>query len=266
MANVLNRLQAAAGAARTGVAVAQNLSGMFAGNGLGGGITGAQWVRQLRRASYGGVPFGVLGSQIVVGRRNVVHEYPYKDRVWVEDMGRAARRIQITGFLVENGAYGGGPVIQQRDQLIGICESAGAKTLVHPTLGTLNVSLMGTSFDERWDQARMFEVTFTFIEAGDRVFPTLLPDTGDGVRTACSLADAACGADFAGAVASALGAGASVVSMASSTAATWGSRAQALADDATNLMHMVGTLEGAYGRYFGGRTRGVGQTAATTIA
>jgi prophage DNA circulation protein len=236
---------------------ASTLSGLFAGNGLNGSAFDAGWRSRLQPASLGGVPFGVFGGQIRVGRRNAVHEYPYKDQVWVEDMGRAARRITLSGFLVENARYGGGDVIAQRERLIAVCEGRGKKTLVHPTLGALNVALLDSAMDERWDNGRVFEISFSFIEEGERSFPSVTSDTRSEVSSLADLADAAVGGDFASAVSGALAQGASVVGMAVSTATTWGNTALTLANDATNLMHMVNSLPGSNGRYFGGRTRGI---------
>ncbi|MGJ7611156.1 MULTISPECIES: DNA circularization N-terminal domain-containing protein [unclassified Variovorax] len=236
---------------------ASTISGLFAGNGLNGAAADAGWRSRLQPASFGRVPFAVLGGQIRVGRRNAVHEYPYKDQVWVEDMGRAARRITLTGFLVENARYGGGDVIAQRERLIAVCESPGKKTLVHPTLGALNVALLDSAMDERWDNGRVFEISFSFIEEGERSFPSVVADTRSAVKSFADLADAAVSGDFSSAVTGALAQGASVVGMAVSTATTWGNTALKLANDATNLMHMVNSLPGSNGRYFGGRTLGV---------
>lgn len=241
---------------------ASSISGLFAGNGLNGSAFDSGWRSRLQPASFGGVPFGVFGGQIRVGRRNAVHEYPFKDQVWVEDMGRAARRISLHGFLVENGRYGGGDVIAQREQLIAVCEAPGKKTLVHPTLGALNVALLDTAMEERWDNGRVFEITFSFIEEGERTFPSALSDTRAEVNSLADLADAAVGGDFSSAVSGALAQGASVVNQAVSTASTWANTALGLATDATNLMHMVNSLPGANGRYFGGRTRGIGKLNA----
>ncbi|HEY8334939.1 MAG TPA: DNA circularization N-terminal domain-containing protein [Tardiphaga sp.] len=249
------------GTIQRAVGAVASLSSMFP-SALPGGVS--SWRDQLRPASFGGVPFGVLGGQIRVGRRNAVHEYPFKDQVWVEDLGRAARRITLTGFLVENGIYGGGNVIAQRERLIAVCESAGKSTLVHPTLGMLNVSLLDSMMEERWDRGRVFEISFAFIEAGERVFPELTVDTGAEVSIAASLADAAGISDFASSVTASLAQGAAVVNTAVSTASAWASKAVGLANNATNLMSMVGLMPGPYGRYFGGRSNPIG--SATRIA
>ena len=57
------------------------------------------------------MPFAVESATTAGGRQSVVHAYPFRDTVWVEDMGKLARRFQIYGFLVENSViYGGGGV------------------------------------------------------------------------------------------------------------------------------------------------------------
>ena len=244
------------GSIQTVLGTEKMISSLYAGAGIPGNPIAANWRAQLRPASLGGVPFAVWGGQIRVGRRNAVHEYPFKDEVWVEDLGRAARRITLTGFLVENAAYGGGSVIQQRDRLIAVCESRDQKTLVHPTLGSLNVSLLDSAMEERWDQGRMFEVSFSFIEAGQRVFPRADVSTGSVVDSAADAAESALSADFATSIEASLSQGKAVVDMAVSTSSAWAGNAVALAGDATNLINTVGSLSGSYSRYFGGRARG----------
>jgi prophage DNA circulation protein len=255
VSGAVSKVQALSGAV-------SSISGLFAGNGQNGSSSNSGWWSQLRPASFGGVPFGVFGGQIRVGRRNAVHEYPFKDRVWVEDMGRAARRISMSAFLVENAAYGGGDVIAQRDRMIAVCEAPGKKTLVHPTLGSLNVALLDSTFDERWDHGRVFEIAFSFIEEGDRVFPSAELDTRSIVTSAADAADEAAGSDFGSAVTGALAQGSAVVGSAVSAATSFASTTIGLASDATNLMHMVGSLAGANGRYFGGSARGLANLSA----
>lgn len=256
---IFNGIQSVTSTIQTGI---NTVTRTAADLGLGGvGSSGTYWKDQLRPATYAGVPFGVLGGSIRFGRRNAVHEYPFRDTVWVEDLGRAARRINMTGFLVENGAYlkkipSPTSVIAQRERLIAACESALDGELVHPTLGRLKVSNLSVSAEERWDQGRVFELNFSFIESGKRIFPSVATSTGDAVSLASTAADVAASADFGSAVGDTIKQGASVVSQAVSTAAAWGRKAQKLANDATNIFNMVGTLKGGFGRYFGGRSIG----------
>jgi prophage DNA circulation protein len=82
-----------------------------------------------------GVNFAVLSEDMTHGRRVAVHEYPYRDTAWVEDMGRAARKITLRGFIVQDSTVYGGSVIAQRQALIAACEQKDTATLIHPTLG-----------------------------------------------------------------------------------------------------------------------------------
>lgn len=223
------------------------------------------WPDQLRPASYRGVPFGVRSAEGSFGRRNTVHEYPYRDTVWVEDLGRQARRIGLVGFLIENSAvYGGGDVITQRELMVAASEAPGDGELIHPTLGRLQVSLINLAVSERWDMGRYFELGFSFIEAGQRVFPSLGLSTGDVVSDAAAALNGAASADFVTSATADLKMGAAVVKQAVSTAASYARLAQRLGNDATNLHNLVNTLQGSFGRYFGGRNKG-GLTGTTTF-
>ena len=214
---------------------------------------------QLRGASFRGAPFKVRGAESDFGRRKAVHEYPFRDTAWVEDLGRNPRQFEIAGFLI------GDDVIAQREQLVEACEAPGEGQLVHPTFGTMMVSLMRFSQAERYDRGRYFELRFTFIEPGARVFPAALVSTLDGVLAAADAADLAAAGDFVARVSDALQQGAAVVDQAVTTAAIWARKAQRLGNDATNLHHMVQTLQGSYGRYFGGRNKGGFSSAVQAV-
>ncbi|WP_454843317.1 DNA circularization protein [Pseudomonas gorinensis] len=139
------------------------------------------WPEMLNKASFRGVPFAVYGGDSRFGRRLALHEYPGRDKPYIEDMGRSTRRIRMSGFLVTDSlVYGGGNVLAQRDALVAAVESAGPGALMHPTLGALKVSVPseGLSVVERWDMGRYFEISIVFIESGDRVFPSITTSTG----------------------------------------------------------------------------------------
>ncbi len=216
----------------------------------------ASWFSQLRPASFRGVPFAVIGGRIRVGRRSATHEYPYRDTVWVEDLGRAARRIVMVGFVI------GDDCIAKRDSLLGACETKGTGELIHPTLGNLTVSCLEAEAEERKEEGRVFEFSFSFIEGGLRLFPGVAPSTASVVSTAGAASDVAALAGFVLRADEALRKGVTVVQQAARTAATWSAMAQKLADDATNLYDIVGTLQGSYGRYFGGANFGFGNTTS----
>ena len=223
---------------------------------------------QLQQASLGGVPFGVLSGVGHFGRRNAVHEYPFRDTPWPEDMGRAARKIDLVGFLVENDAmFKGTDVITQREHLIAVAESASPSTLVHPTLGTLQVSLLELAIAEKWDEGRYFELSFGFIEAGQRIFPKAITATGDAVNTASDDADEAVSLDFVADVGILLSIS-EIIGEAMATAASWASSALSVVQDATNIIGMVaGMATDAinYGLSFGGALTGFIATAQSVV-
>lgn len=122
--------------------------------------------KSLRPASFRGVPFGVDAGDIEAGRRTQVHEYPQRDQPWVEDLGRATRTISITAFVV------GADYVNQANALLGAAEQAGPGTLVHPWLGSMQVTLKDparVSFDNGLGVAR---ISLSFVEAGTLEFPS----------------------------------------------------------------------------------------------
>ncbi|MBK5146002.1 DNA circularization protein [Budviciaceae bacterium BWR-B9] len=141
------------------------------------------WSEHLHPASFRGVPFAVQSGESVFGRRQAVHEYPFRDTVWVEDLGRSTRRITIRGFIVQSSQlYLSHDVITQRDSLVAACEEKGPGTLVHPTLGEIEVSIPDNGLRITEGEAgRVFEFTLTFIESGLRVFA--ITDASTAVST-----------------------------------------------------------------------------------
>lgn len=215
------------------------------------------WTDQLQTASFRGIPFGVLSTESTFGRRQAVHEYPFRDKPWIEDLGRATRRITFRAFLVSDSKiYGGGDVLLQRAQMVGAAEAFGPGTLVHPSLGQLTVSLATFTCTEKFDEGRYFEISFAFLEAGERVFPTIASSTGDALGLSALGLDGASSADFLTTAVASLKLGASVVDQVVSTSTKWATPALNLVRDATNLSHLASNLPGTLGRYFGGANVG----------
>lgn len=216
----------------------------------------------LHQASFNGVPFGINVEGGKFGRRWAKHEYPYRDTPWMEDLGRRTREHPIVGFLLENDqVYNGGPVVQQKLQMIAAVETPGLGQLIHPTLGTLTVAATA-EFIARKEEGLYYEVHFNFVESGLQQFPGVATSTLNGVLTAATAADASALTNFVTRGAQALQQGAAVVQMATSTAALWAAQAQGLVNDARNVYKFVYGLQGPYGRYFGGRLNGFNPSAA----
>lgn len=121
--------------------------------------------KKLYEASFRGVPFHVTKVDLKVGRRTVVHEYPQRDKPYVEDIGRATRRLSFTAFVV------GDDYIQQAEKLIGAIETEGPGTLIHPHLGEMKCCLEQASTITFTDSSRTASVVLTAVESGELEFP-----------------------------------------------------------------------------------------------
>ncbi len=233
----------------------------------------SDWTDSLQQASFRGLPFAVLGGDGAHGRRLAVHEYPFKDKPWAEDIGRDTRQFRINGFLITDSAvYGGGDVIDQLNAMIGAAEANGSGTLVHPVLGELTVSIPRGGFTHtmQWDQGRYFAISFVCLESGERDFPSSDSDTGDATDSAADDADQAASEDYVDAmsgtdlltgISDAISHGAAVVNMVLQTVNSWVGMVIQAATNATSLFNMIVNLPGNFGRFFNGRTVGLSTTA-----
>ncbi|WP_368565488.1 DNA circularization protein [Pseudoxanthomonas sp. UTMC 1351] len=151
------------------------------------------WQDQLRPASFRGVAFQVTTSNGTFGRRVVLHEYPMRDRPFVEDLGRKARALRLEAVLI------GSDYMARRDALIAALEAPGSGRLVHPYFGELQVSLdeSGAQVTESTDHGGMARISFGMVESGDLVFPLAQIATADAVASAATEAEVAAANAFA---------------------------------------------------------------------
>lgn len=206
------------------------------------------WRAQLQPASWRGLPFLVRAETVRGGRRVAVHEYPNKDDVWPEDLGKLPRAFALEGFVV------GDDCAVQRQALQDASEAEGPGELVHPTFGSLVVTLISFASSARQDMGRAYELRFEFVQGQSQQYPSAADDTGAQVGLAMDRAAAACDGDF---VAAAAGAAITATSVADAVQAVQGyaAQAQSLAGDAAGVFNAVRGLvpgSGTYGRYDGG--------------
>lgn len=123
------------------------------------------WRESMQPASLNGIPFFVDSAGGKFGRRVVLHEYPGRDKPYPEDMGRKARMLNIQAFVI------GDDYMSGRDSLIAEAEKAGAKRLVHPWLGRLDVTLLEFDLEESTREGGMAVLTFSLVEAGADLLP-----------------------------------------------------------------------------------------------
>lgn len=226
------------------------LSGSQPGQNLSGQTnryTLTAFYQTLKPAEYKGIKFAVLTSVAEFGRRNVLHQYPFRDTPWVEDLGRGARKITMQGFLLHRDQrLGGGTLQDQMQKLIKVAETQDKNDqgeLIHPTLGRLNVALVGNvKIEENWDKGRMALVTFVFVERGSRINPATADNTISITASASYTAQIEAKASFVSRAVDALNSGAAVIQQAVNVSNRWTAKALKISNDAANILSLAKAL------------------------
>lgn len=190
----------------------------------------ATWQLELVPASFKGVPFKVDEGGRTGGRRVAEFQFPKGNTPYAEDMGRAAKRWQITGYVI------GDDYTAQRDALLDACDSDGPGILIHPSLGSMNVMCGPVATHESRLRGGICTFEMLFIEAGQAPSADVTDDTQGQVS---SQADAMGGA-AASALDTALGAAFDAV-------ATVANIAEGVGILATMLNALSGTVSGQTG-------------------
>jgi prophage DNA circulation protein len=229
--------------------IAQSVQGLANLPGLGHVIdnTGTSWGSsawwlQLQPGSWRNCGFVMDVAETVAGRRVAIHEYPYRDSVWVEDLGRLPRRFGVTAYLVGDDVY------SQRDAMVRACEQPGPGILVHPTMGSVQVVLLEFNVQDRRERGRYVEVSLQFILAGDPQFPSSSIATGDLVAATASALNAASKSDLS----SVLGSIGGAVSDAAKQVTPYINMATRAVGDAAAVFGSVRGMVGTFGRFAGG--------------
>jgi len=132
------------------------------------------WRDNLRQASFRGVPFKVLSHSYSVGRRNVVHQYPFRDTPFAEDLGMDADEFAIEGYIIQTSDNNGNfDYFTERDALITALKKSGVGKLIHPFLGEKLVVTAGRqSIRETFDSGGWAKFGMSFVLAGENNTPT----------------------------------------------------------------------------------------------
>ncbi|EEQ11126.1 hypothetical protein ymoll0001_26350 [Yersinia mollaretii ATCC 43969] len=239
---------------------------------LGEGSDNWQWSEHLHQASFRGVPFVIDKSASNFGRRQVVHSYPYRDTSYIEDMGRSARTLLLSGFLVQNSQiYTAPDVMTQRDSLIAACEMPGAGTLVHPTLGEMMVSVTDSALkiDENSANGRVFAFTLTVVESGLRAFAiTGAAEIGTSIQSSWLGLSAKAVAGFISTVKGEMRSATQAIKTLKNTAAFWGRMVTNTTNEASNLGNALRSTLGRnrYGRFNHGTVGGSSSGATAVVS
>ena len=222
----------------------------------------------LQTASFRGVPFKVIQARVKKGRRWAIHEYPYVDGGWPEDMGRSLRTYAFSGYLIGDLA----PVMQFL--LDNAIETKGPGLLIHPTIGAVKVGLLSSATAVHRDHMRVIEVAFEFVEAGASIFPATIIATVISVLAAADSALTAAGGDLGGVAIPAAAAGPAVTGEARAVVAAFGAAATVGGANPTAIVGMATALpppdpDTSYGRYGAGSASAmlpIGTTVASLQA
>lgn len=165
--------------------------------GLGSGL--GPWADALIPASWRGIPFSILNEEVTHGRRTALHQYPFRDESYNEDLGLGPRRFTFSGFLI------GDDVLSQADALDAAVDTPNAGTLIHPALGQIFASLVSFTRRTTFDRGRVIDVQLAFVEQGSLLFPTASSDTGSAVDDGTAGVDQSSSSDFTTDVAGPIG-------------------------------------------------------------
>jgi len=164
-------------------------------------LLGLNWRDKIQPASYRGVKFFVIRTETGIGRRNIVHQYPFRNEPYVEDLGLDADQFTVDGYIIasKENSY---DYFIDRDRLISALSMKGGGELIHPYLGSKTVSLVGKArMTETFEEGGIARFTMTFITTGINRYPTSDYDYVQGIDNQSELTEAACqdsfGAKFA---------------------------------------------------------------------
>ena len=140
-----------------------------------------EWARKLTEGSFRGVPFNIDSHTRAGGRNVVAHQFPDRNRTRSEDLGKQIPKFSVEFFLL------GDDYFELRDRMTEALEQDGAGQLIHPYLGTFQVTVESFEQKESSREGRITRYSVSFLEAGQETFPE--PEA-DNVQATIAAADA----------------------------------------------------------------------------
>jgi len=262
MSGVLNAAANVAGAVGS---IAGAVSGVLGGGGFGD-------VGPLQDGSWRGNYLAVRVDRQQVGRRIALHEYPFRDDVWPEDLGMRANLFSVECFIIgeDPAAW---DVLDQRDPMVAALTQPGVGVLVLPAWGPITAVLMDASVSVLWDYGNVVQLQLNFVRvpaSNLSQYPASTLPSQDSLANAGAAVQAASSGDFVSDVGDAVTTGLSVVSQAVDTVGAFaGAVTGAVQDAGLVASSVLGLGDAFYGRYsMGGYSsfQPAGSTAAGLIA
>lgn len=104
------------------------------------------WLTTLWPSSFKGVPFWSERTQEMGGRRVVEHEFPMRDEPFLEDLGEALRKFDVTAYVASDSADA------EAAALAAVCAARGPGLLVLPVQGQVLVRCLEFARDHEKDR------------------------------------------------------------------------------------------------------------------
>jgi prophage DNA circulation protein len=136
------------------------------------------WTDQITVSSFRGVVFEVESATVQFGRRGTIHQFPFKDIPYSEDIGKQAKIFTISAYV------DGDNYLARRNELeAAISNHADAGTLILPTIGAVQAKPSAdctVTFNNQQGGIERFTLKFT--EAGRNEFPSSTVNTKETVK------------------------------------------------------------------------------------
>lgn len=145
----------------------------------------------LQPCSFRGVEMLWDANRLQGGRRLVVHQYPQRDKVEVEDLGGSPKRFSIDACVI------GRDYASKRDALIEAFDASGAGPLVHPHYGNINARVESYEIEQTTQAGGMAAFRLQFVRDDLVTSPASIVDTQAAAASAATVANASAAAQFA---------------------------------------------------------------------
>lgn len=205
-------------------------------------------LNSLLPASWRGIIFGVEAYTNALGRRLAVHEYPYKDSVWVEDLGSGKKQFSFRGFL-------NGPLAAvQHAAMVLAMDKPGLGTLTHPTLGIFQGVVTQFASHYSAECGGVYVLDIVFVQSVEPAFPGTTGDWLSKIKLGALNVFSAAGTWFGTAI-SAVGIATAAISAMPSIVSGWASLPRQMIGDAQTIAHSFTGLGANFGPYAVGSAR-----------
>lgn len=135
----------------------------------------ANYIQQLRRASFRGLLFELPAEGNKFGRSVITDEYPGRDTPSHEDMGNGVESFTVTARI------GGDDFLRRSEDFKAALLQAGPGTLIHPYYGEIQVIVKNAQRGYTQDAIGVDVFTIEFEKYGDAVYPVAASDTLAGL-------------------------------------------------------------------------------------